>query len=204
MPARSTLSRILLALAVAMPLMVSPVTTAPTALAADDDERRIRLQDEMDAYLTTYPGGSQISDNALTYLDGEVVIVFPVPDSRVAPSGLGSNVRDTELARRVQAQVTSSSSVYGCPGGGWYCFYTDSNFGGRRLQFFSTCADFAADWGFNNSVSAWVNTNPYSQIVALDYSGGPILWVEGYGVSYDNWVGSTANDRMSYWYRTNC
>lgn len=165
-------------------------------------------QAEIDAYLRAHPGGVQISDNAVAYRDGEVVIVFPDPGERFAPEGLGDNLRSTALAADVAQDVgAAAASVAGCPNGTfdhWYCFYTDSNFGGRRLQFLNTCADYASNWGFNNTTSSWVNTNPRSRIVAWDYRGGKALWVEGYGVSYDGWVGSGANDRMSYWTRTNC
>jgi hypothetical protein len=165
-------------------------------------------QKEIDAYLRAHAGGVQVSDNAVAYRAGEVVVVFPSPGERRAPDGLGGNVRSTALAAGVAADFdAAASSVAGCPSGTfdrWYCFYTDSNFGGRRLQFLNTCADDAADWGFNNSTSSWVNTNPNSRIVAWDYRGGEALWVEGYGVSSDNWVGSSDNDRMSYWTRTNC
>ncbi|HEY9494928.1 MAG TPA: peptidase inhibitor family I36 protein [Intrasporangium sp.] len=165
-------------------------------------------QKEIDAYLHAHPGGAQVSDNAVAYRDGEVVVVFPDRGELRAPEGLGANVRSTALAAKVAEDVGLAAASYaGCPSGTldrWYCFYTDSNYGGRRLQFLNTCADYAADWGFNNSTSSWVNTNPNSRIVAWDYRGGEALWVEGYGLSYDNWVGSADNDRMSYWTRTNC
>lgn len=185
------------------PTTPSTVTSAGTSVGAATSP-----QAEIDAYLRDHPGGVQVSDNAVAYRDGEVVVVFPDPGQRVAPEGLGDNLRTTRLAAAVAEDVeAAASSVAGCPNGTfdhWYCFYTDSNFGGRRLQFLNTCADYASDWGFNNTTSSWVNTNPRSRIVAWDYRGGNALWVEGYGVSYDGWVGSGANDRMSYWTRTNC
>jgi hypothetical protein len=185
-------------------LLSAAPTAAPTAFAANDDERAIRLQNDMDAYLTQYPGGTQVSDNALAYRNGDVVIVFPAPDSRTAPPKLGNNVRDTYLAQRLRQQMSVVSAVYGCPDGGWYCFYSDSNFGGRRYQFLNTCSDYASNWGFSNVTSSWVNTNPYSQILTWDYLNGPGLWATPYGLSYSSWVGSLANDRMSFWARTNC
>ncbi|MDV3220439.1 hypothetical protein [Intrasporangium sp.] len=185
--------------AAAAATVTSTVTSAGTATSP---------QAEIDTYLRDHPGGVQVSDNALAYRGGEVVVVFPDPGERFAPEGLGDNVRTTSLAAAVAEDVeAAASSVAGCPNGTfdhWYCFYTDSNFGGRRLQFLNTCADYASNWGFNNMTSSWVNTNPRSRIVAWDYRGGNALWVEGYGVSYDGWVGSGANDRMSYWTRTNC
>lgn len=165
-------------------------------------------QAEIDAYLAEHPGGVQVSDNAVAYRDGDVVVVFPDPGEDRAPNGLGANIRTSSLATGLAEDLqAAASSIAGCPydaSDRWYCFYTDSGFGGRRLQFLNTCADNAADWGFNNSTSSWVNTNPDSRIVAWDYRGGTALWVEDYGISSDNWVGTSDNDRMSYWTRTNC
>ncbi|WP_353356963.1 peptidase inhibitor family I36 protein [Intrasporangium sp. DVR] len=165
-------------------------------------------QQEIDDYLREHPGGTQVSDNAVAYRDGDVVVVFPDPGDTRAPRGLGANVRGTSLAMGLADDMeAAAAAIAGCPYGTldrWYCFYTDSNFGGRRLQFLNTCADHASDWGFNNTTSSWVNTNPNSRIVAWDYRGGDALWVEGSGISYDAWVGPGDNDRMSYWTRTNC
>ncbi|HET6666390.1 MAG TPA: peptidase inhibitor family I36 protein [Intrasporangium sp.] len=203
----STFSRIssITSMVAALVLLGGTATAASPQLEATPTASP---QKEIDAYLRAHPGGAQVSDNAVAYRDGEVVVVFPSPGERRAPEGLGGNVRSTALAVGVAADLdAAASSVAGCPSGTfdrWYCFYTDTNFGGRRLQFLNTCADYASDWGFNNSTSSWVNTNPNSRIVAWDYRGGEALWVEGYGVSSDSWVGSADNDRMSYWTRTNC
>ncbi|ADU49540.1 hypothetical protein [Intrasporangium calvum] len=165
-------------------------------------------QREIDAYLRGHPGGVQVSDNAVAYRDGDVVVVFPDPGEPRAPEGLGANVRSVALATELADDLQAAAASYaGCPYGAsdrWYCFYTDSGFGGRRLQFLNTCSDYASDWGFNNATSSWVNTNPDSRIVAWDYRGGTALWVEDQGISSDGWVGSGDNDRMSYWSRSNC
>lgn len=207
----STRSRIISVTSMVAALVLlggTAAAAAPQLAYAPQVASSAGTQEEIDAYLRAHPGGTQVSDNAVAYRDGEVVVVFPDPGERRAPEGLGTNVRRTALAAEVTEDLElAAASVAGCPSGTfdrWYCFYTDSNFGGRRLQFLNTCADNAADWGFNNSTSSWVNTNPNSRIVAWDYRGGQALWVEGYGVSSDNWVGSAVNDRMSYWTRTNC
>ena len=71
-------------------------------------------QRDIDAYLGAHPGGVQVSDNAVAYRDGEVVIVFPDPGERRAPEGLGRNVRSTALATEVSTSWATSSASAAC------------------------------------------------------------------------------------------
>ena len=50
-------------------------------------------------------------------------------------------------------------AVNGCPSG-WFCFYKDINFNGRKLQF-SDCrldgvTQYLTTYGFGNQTSSWV------------------------------------------------
>ena len=45
-------------------------------------------QKEIDAYLHAHPGGAQVSDNAVAYRDGEVVVVFPAVPVTAATSAI--------------------------------------------------------------------------------------------------------------------
>lgn len=90
--------------------------------------------------LKLQPGGVQVSQNAMVWDSGATVVVFPSPGERAAPRGLGKKVRQATL-RQIGAEFLAKDAgtqdVYGCPSGifkkDYFCFYTDANFGGRRL-----------------------------------------------------------------------
>lgn len=165
------------------------------------------LAAEMAAALEQQPGGIQLSDNAMAWDGGEVVVVWPGPGEDAAPAGLGDGVRSdvvealglTELASPLQAAAGAEArgSASTCPSG-YYCFYTASNFDGSRYQFSSTCSGYASSWGFDNTASSWVNRNAGRNYHAYDYVGGSRLWTMSPGTS-DSYVGSAADNRMSYW-----
>ncbi|TCC43206.1 peptidase inhibitor family I36 protein [Kribbella sindirgiensis] len=180
----------------AAPVSASAIADGPTGPLAGEMRRLLKLQ----------PGGVQVSDNALVWEATGTVVVWPSPGERVAPKGLGSNVR-RDAARRMGVEPLTENSiqdVYGCPSGitvkDYYCFYTDINFGGRRLQFTgATGSGYASSWGFDNQTSSWVNTDSDVTIHAYDATTGTgWLWdePENARVSY---VGDTKNDRMSWW-----
>lgn len=173
------------------------------------------LQQQIDSQLHRYPGGVQVSDNAVAYNGGDVVIVFPSPGHDLAPNRLGSHVRDQEahalgLTTNSPDVAESTGYLHGCPystltNADWYCFYTDRDFGGRRLQFKDTDADFAGNWGFDNQTSSWVNTNHTFSIYAYSVSCGNVhLWTEPTGPASSSYVGDTNNDRLSFWSKTFC
>jgi hypothetical protein len=99
----------------------------------------------------------------------------------------------------------SVQDVYGCPSGitvkDYYCFYTDSGWGGRRLQFTGqTDYGEARDWGFDNQTSSWVNTDSNVRVETFD---GVIdnqwrLWDMPEN-SRSSYVGDSLNDRMGSW-----
>ncbi|MFC6018238.1 hypothetical protein ACFP2T_18765 [Plantactinospora solaniradicis] len=174
-----------------------------TATEAVGPGSATQLQREIDEYSRRYPGGLQVSDHALAYRGGGVVVVFPEPGQAYAPDGLGNGVR---AAAEDNGLVTPMATAYrrGCPystvtNADWYCFYTNSNWRGRRLQFRDTCADFASNWGFNNQTSSWVNTHRLRRVYTYDSAGGALLWIESTGISESSWVGASKNDRLSYW-----
>lgn len=162
------------------------------------------VAEEMGRLLKLQPGGVQVSDNALIWNKGATVVVFPSPGENVAPRGLGANVRYDAL-RAIDAEELANDvgvmDVHGCPSGvlkkDYYCFYTDRDFGGRRLQFAETCTGNAGNWDFDNQTSSWVNTGTNKTIYAHDYNSEN-LWYEPQN-SVNTFVGTGDNDRMDYW-----
>lgn len=166
------------------------------------------LAAEMEAALDHQPGGVQLSDNAMAWDDGDVIVVWPDPGADAAPFGLGDGVRSgvvealgiTGLAQPFEPfadDMQARGSASTCPSG-YYCFYTSSNFDGARYQFASTCSAYASSWGFDNTASSWVNRNSGRNYHAYDYLGGARLWTMTPGAS-DSYVGASADNRMSYW-----
>lgn len=201
-----------------------PPSSAPVASPTADpsDPSRARgsaPQAEIDAYMKEVPGGEQVSDNAVSYRRGDVIVVFPNVGELRAPDGLGSNVRDNappleettvpaayqEAGHPADTSRVATLTIEGCPysttsTADWYCFYRDDNYNGNRWQFQDTCSDAASNWGFNNMTTSWVNTNPYKVIYAQDTAGAPWMWKEGLGITKSSNVGSTNNDKLSNWY----
>lgn len=189
----------------------APPTASPTA-----EPPRSDTQSRIEAYMKEVPGGEQVSDNAVSFKDGTVIVVFPDPGEARAPDGLGRNVRENApplgavitAAHRAPAQpITALDTGYieGCPystesSQDWYCFYEHDFWGGRRLQFKDTCYDSMSNWGFNNQTTSWVNTNPYKTIYAWNYSDYTgALWTEPGGVSKSSNVGTSDNDKLTTW-----
>ena len=182
---------------------------APLSASAAPDGPEGPLAGEMRQLLKLQPGGVQVSDNAMVWEATGTIVVWPSPGEAVAPKGLGSNVR-REATRRlglesladdpVQTEY-SIQDVHGCPSGltvkDYYCFYTDINWGGRRLQFTGeTRNGNAANWGFASQTTSWVNTDTDCEVVA----NGPnvFLWHEP-EKSVSSYVGDANNDKMTYW-----
>ena len=183
-------------------MLAAPAVAAPKSLQAQINE-----------HIAKY-GGVQVSDNAIAWENGPT-LVFPdtAKGEKKAPKGLGRNVRvEKAKAAGIQdatafASPGGTTDVEGCPGGyfktDYYCFYTDKDFGGRRLQFASTNTGYAVDWGFDNQTSSWVNNEGTGKRVHA-WAGAPngtFLWTEQYG-SKASYVGDANNDRMSSWTRT--
>lgn len=219
------LARSIAALVFVVPLSVTALT-APSNAATVGSSSESALQQEIDTQLAQYPGGIQVSDNAVAYQQGAVVLVFPNPGQSVAPDGLGPNPRvDQARALGLLAQTPSNSLsatssgtitpystayLHGCPystitNADWYCFYTDINWGGRRLEFKDTAADFAGNWGFDNQTTSWVNTNHTFSIYTYSVACNSTLpWIEPSGPASSSYVGSTDNDRLSFWSKSIC
>ena len=153
------------------------------------------VQAQIDEQLAAVSGGVQVSPNEVSYLDGDVVMVFPEADGFV-PTG---------PTVRVGAASLSTSYKYGCPYGNrvqWYCFYEHIDFRGRMLQF-KDCANGQyglyqrfTDWNFNDQTSSWVNTS--IRLIDVYDNLGPsgFLWHEGNGGASRH-VGVGNNDRAS-------
>ena len=176
-----------------------------------DDAPTGPLAAEMTAALEQHPGGVQVSDNAMAWDDGAIVVVWPDPGETVAPFGLGDGVRpDVVAALGLEASVRSASrtgdvvsraSALSCTPGR-YCFYPDANFGGVRSEFSTTCSAYAGA-SLDGTTSSWVNRNPNRNFHVYDYFGGPRLWTMPAGtLTSDAYLGA-ADNRLSYWTCTN-
>lgn len=194
----AVLSAVSALLAVAVSPLSAGAVGQPTGPLAAEMRQMLKLQ----------PDGVQVSDNAMVWEAAGAVIVWPSPGELEAPNGLGSNVRHA-AARNLGVDTLADMSpdtvedVHGCPSGvtvkDYYCFYVDSNFGGRRLQFTgATIGGNAESWGFNNQTSSWVNTDTDCEVTASDTSTGGGLWREP-EKSVSSYVGNVNNDKMSNW-----
>ncbi|MCD9904337.1 peptidase inhibitor family I36 protein [Streptomyces sp. MT29] len=186
--------------ATAVAFLVGGLSTP--AIASSEDKA---LQDRIDQQLRDYPGGIQVSDNAIAYGDGEAVVVFPSTGEDVAPAGLGANVRSDNLKTAgITAQSTvGTQAVKGCPTGTfayWYCFYQFRDFAGDRWQFKDSTTGDARDWGFDNKTSSVVNTKRSGSIIGyqLGNQSGDLLFTVPRN-STRAYVGSTADNRMTSW-----
>ncbi|WP_169738827.1 peptidase inhibitor family I36 protein [Jiangella gansuensis] len=167
------------------------------------------LAAELAEALEQWPGGVQVSDNAITWGGGEVVAVWPDPGDAAAPLGLGAGVREDVVAQLGLADLTGPALADGpsdlavrgsstsCPVG-YYCFYTSSSYNGARYQFSSTCSGYASSYGFDNATSSWSNRSSSRKVAAYDSRGGTRLWTMNPGAS-SSYVGSGYDNRMSYW-----
>jgi len=206
--AKLRLARVRIALYCAVGVLLAGAAAPLTATAASDGLSG-PLAGEMRQLLELQPGGVQVSDNAMAWESTGTVVVWPSPGERVAPIGLGKNVRH-DTARRLGVEPLadyegqsdySIQDVHGCPSGitvkDYYCFYTDINWGGRRLQFTgATRNGDASNWGFANQTTSWVNTDTDCQVFA--YAPNVGLWTEPEN-SVSSYVGNANNDRMTSW-----
>ena len=195
-----------------LPERAGPTSGAPVA--------RSGPQAELDRVLALQPGGTQVSDNAVVWGDGDVVLVVPDRGQAKAPAGLGANVRrhllDTPALRSLDttsvATKRGSSTVAGsgqslatheCPGGAftkdYYCFYQYRNWGGRRVQFTGQTSEaHAADWGFNNGTTSWVSNDVDCEVKTYNTFEGSLLWRQPEN-SVSAYVGSEHDNKMSWW-----
>ncbi|MEU2764723.1 peptidase inhibitor family I36 protein [Streptomyces sp. NPDC007094] len=163
------------------------------------------LQKRIDQQLREYPGGTQVSDNAIAYGNGEAVVVFPSTGQDKAPAGLGANVRSDKLktAGVLPQSTMGIQDVKGCPTGTfayWYCFYQYRDFGGSRWQFKDTTKGDARDWGFDNKTSSVVNTKRSGSIVGYQFGNqsGELLFSVPRNTTRA-YVGSAEDNRMTSW-----
>ncbi|MFE7332967.1 peptidase inhibitor family I36 protein [Streptomyces sp. NPDC057565] len=170
------------------------------------------LQEQIEQVLANTEGGVQISMNEIAWEGGEVIMSFPMPGEDQAPAS-------SPAAQRLQAKVAGESArpvepvldqetaevTDNCPtqifGNDWYCFYQNSNFGGRRLQWNATHRSpvYFSKYDFDNEVSSWSNKGGKKITVYEDFwtSGPTWLWSE-YAHSRDTYVGGTADNRADY------
>jgi hypothetical protein len=104
------------------------------------------LQAEIDQYLATHPGGTQISAHDISY-DGGIFVVT--------------------LGRQ-----TSTSLVADCPSG-WFCFYDATDYQGNRGKLSSCGWQDLARWFWNDRVvSAYYNTGKRGTVDFIDHAKG--------------------------------
>lgn len=162
------------------------------------------LADRVAAQIRMAPGGKRISPYEIAWDGGRVIMSFPLTGQRQAPPSSPTALRmlrgnapgDSPLG------AASPASIHGCPtqiiGNDYYCFYQDSNWGGRRLQFKDSRQTINfSDFGFAYETSSWVNGGGLH--VYVDGFIGGIgqfyqLWHE-YPHSESSWVGSDNNDQ---------
>ncbi len=215
---RRTLPVSLGALALLGTLTVSHATaqeqpaSLPRASAADSRadvqalsaEQREALQSEMDATLAVTAGGVQISANEISWQDenGQVVLVLPLPGQEIAPPSSPAAVPEPD--------DTSAEAVdwENCPAGKndnrWYCFYQNSNFGGRRLQWnHAHCSApmILDNYDFSRKISSWVNTTRDidfwgMKVTVYDLLGNK-LWVEEPWTKVSS-LSSARNDKAEF------
>jgi hypothetical protein len=94
--------------------------------------------------------------------------------------------------------VTSSAPVNKCPAG-WFCFYVDKNWEGRKLQY-SDCGIQSLSGGAEGQISSWENTtNSYVKVYDENRN---LLWQEG-PHSKSSYVGSS-KDNKAYSFERIC
>lgn len=175
------------------PLVSTTPASAPTSMAA--------VQAEVNHQLGRTKGGSQVASNVVSYDNGKVRVVFPLPGSdNLARDAVGPS----PVTGGNQTGVAPDALFYdhGCPYGyftKWSCFYQDANFGGTKLEF-KDCdyEQYLSNYGFGDKTSSWVNTKNYATVVVRDQWGN-YLWTEG-SAQHTGYVGSANNDRAWEFY----
>lgn len=128
------------------------------------------VQAQITQQLRAFPGGTQSGHNEVAYKGGSVKVVIPQPGQRLAP----------------------------CPNG-WYCFYQNKNYGGRRLQF-RDCGDsqYFVDYGFRNQTSSWQNRTRHTvEVFDEDVDPWKLLWTMNPGAESID-VGSAADNKADF------
>ncbi|WP_371749827.1 peptidase inhibitor family I36 protein [Streptomyces sp. NBC_01283] len=184
--------------------------SALTTSSAQADAASERLQKSIDEQIAEY-GGTQVSDYAVAYDDGAVV-VFPNPVTGEAPDNLGTGTRTAQaqsydLDTNPNDNIGLRSAVQGCPSGwtpnsDWFCFYQYKNFKGKRWQFKDTSVGYAANWGFDNKTSSWVNNRSdwvidTYRILDSKCRGKDSMFVMGHGKS--SAVDSRVDNKLTAW-----
>lgn len=192
------------------PAMTShPTVTRQAAGAATGP-----LQARIDQVMHAHPGGRQISTNSIAWDNGRVVLTLPSPGSSRAPADTAAILGAAPGTRSGSATPDlADTDWHGCPYANWfggnhyYCFYSDINFGGSRVQFLycGNVEDNLTNYGFNDVTSSWVNTKGlslspgYTINVYRDVNAaGGSLWQEPPATA-SSWVGSANNDQASSW-----
>jgi hypothetical protein len=195
MSARFSAAAVLAALLAAVTVLTAPASRAEGSGFANtlrlSPVSRMALQGEVDAVLRARPGGTQISQYEVSWEGGQVVLALPAPGRpRAAVPSVTTGV--------LEPQAGSSDSCPWSFASRYTCFYADSGFNGRRLQFADTYCSGPVNFGdyaFSNTISSWVNNTAH---IVKVYDGPnatqTMLWKEN-GVSHSAYVGDADNDR---------
>jgi hypothetical protein len=183
------------AIAMSQPAASRVMTTQQ--LQAESSNSQVPLQRRIDDQLKLAPAGRQISANEIAWNGGKVIMSFPLDGQRQAPD---SSVTATRLMTAVTAspKKMTPSSIHGCPtvtfGADWFCLYADINWGGRRLQWSTSCTDQLSNYGFDNQTSSWVNGG--ALYIYVD-DPSRIIWTENPHTT-SSYVGDANNDRATW------
>ncbi|GAA4235602.1 hypothetical protein GCM10022254_43200 [Actinomadura meridiana] len=130
------------------------------------------------------------------------VTLLTASPAQAAPEGAGTNVLrqvSQVVAEHPGARQTGPGTVTfdngavltipaagataGLCASGWYCFFQNTNYGGRKLSFRDCGAtglwQFLTDYGFGNSTSSWQNFTKHTVLVYDQDTQPPsTLWTE--------------------------
>ncbi|HZM78323.1 MAG TPA: peptidase inhibitor family I36 protein [Candidatus Limnocylindrales bacterium] len=135
--------------ATAITALVALVVSAPAPdalLAAGTASYEASVQAQIDAQLTAFPGGKQISEIEVAYDGGRFVITFARPTHSVAGTA-------------------------DCPSG-WYCFYDGINFGYPRGKLSDCGWQNLATWGWDDRTESVHYNVSTGSVTFIDNDGG--------------------------------
>lgn len=163
---------------------VAPIADSRPAIASLSLKERKGLQAEINQVLAETKGGKQISANEVSWQNGAVVLVLPLPGQDTAPAYSKATAGSNEAQGAAVEAQDAAVDWKGCPAGRadnrWYCFYEHPYWGGRRLQWnHSHCAENISlhDYNFAYMTSSWVNTTYNVRVETYTDMGNP-MWTE--------------------------
>lgn len=174
----------------ALILPVGPASAAPSATAA-----KLTKKGDIGPDGLPIPPGGVVVGNEVFYNNGQVALRFDLAraaklQGRPAPALPGANSSSVHNGILVYNACSFTT--------GWYCFFQNSGFGGRRLRFQdSGYFQYLSDYGFENQTTSWVN-NRNQDVRVWDNNTGLLWCSDSHSASLN--VGTTRNDKADYFY----